>query len=244
MLVGNKQKGCEWCSSAGGGDSGQLLWKEMKIQGSGLAFRMKMKNESFSTLALFFCSSCGLTIHSWKTFASKSNVNYHNEKQTDIWQSKWQCLLNFNEEHIWWKHCKSLKKKNRLFHYPTISRSMSMSLAWSKHISQRYNVSGIARRQCFQKCKKMDRFREWVSYIATAPSDISFKYHWLWLCWWLWLWLCWWYSIWLLKYRWLWLCWWYNKWLKQWQRTLVFSLRARQLSLPATERRGLRNGST
>ena len=111
MLVGNKQKGCEWCSSAGGGDSGQLLWKEMKIQGSGLAFRMKMKNESFSTLALFFCSSCGLTIHSWETFASKANVNYHNEKQTDIWQSKWQCLLNFNEEHIWWKHCKSLKKK-------------------------------------------------------------------------------------------------------------------------------------
>ena len=27
------------------GDSGQLLWKEMKIQGSGLAFRMKMKKE-------------------------------------------------------------------------------------------------------------------------------------------------------------------------------------------------------
>ena len=29
-----------------GGDSGQLLWKEMKIQGSGLAFRMMMKKKS------------------------------------------------------------------------------------------------------------------------------------------------------------------------------------------------------
>ena len=100
-------------------DSGQLLWKEMKIQGSWLAFRMKMKKWVLFSIGLVFCSSFGLTIHSWKTFASKANVNYHNEKQTDIWQSRWQCLLNFNEVHIWWKHCKSLK--NRLFLYRQFS---------------------------------------------------------------------------------------------------------------------------
>ena len=33
---------------------------------------------------------------------------------------------------------------------------MPMSLNWSKHISQRYNVCGIALRQFFHKCTKME----------------------------------------------------------------------------------------
>ena len=44
MLVGMSKKAVNDVRPLERGeDSGQLLWKEMKIQGSGLTFRMKMK---------------------------------------------------------------------------------------------------------------------------------------------------------------------------------------------------------
>ena len=42
-----------------------------------------------------FAEISRLTIHGWKTFARKSNVNYHNEQQIDIWLKFEVAIFNF-----------------------------------------------------------------------------------------------------------------------------------------------------
>ena len=46
-------------------------------------------------LICIFADISGLTIHGWKTFARKSNVNYHNEQQIDIWLKFEDAIFNF-----------------------------------------------------------------------------------------------------------------------------------------------------
>ena len=46
-----------------------------------------------------FAEISRLTIQSWKTFARKSNVNYHNEQQIDIWlKFEDSTIFNFTKD--------------------------------------------------------------------------------------------------------------------------------------------------